>query len=589
MKPQKDIDISGHPCVPSKQYQLWPDSRSLEDQIVDYELQAQGATLVYGMPRTDDDYGYGGTGDGGGHSVGGQPDECNESVYGRSRTEPLYPTDKEPGDGAIDPIIINTLIYVDCNKNVNEQMRLGGGTYTSMVWSWDVAPPGLSISSSGLVSGTLTSDLQFNVVISVNAIRSSGSPTTVSDSKPFVIQTKECAAGIELIHPLPGSSLTSPYGMRTLSGARKMHKGVDFAYPGRVTKDVFAAYHGIVIYAGTATGYGNVVILGHLDGSGAQVACTLYAHMNAVYVRQGDQVKTGQPIGKEGNTGIGTGPHLHFEVRRAEYARGMGRGAIQWASATHMDPLPFINGELLVDTGSISSSNIRPDQPTGTVDTTVNTNRILSQEHAEPNCSNFTNVSNPEGSPRGDPTKGLVVGSPSKLADKRYHSSCGGTVESMKLSDVIDAINSVLDADPSLDFDDKQFIHLVASIESEYDPCAKNPTSSATGLYQFLDKLGAHYGVPTCQDRCDPVKATQAMVAFYKKEILRYYNSWINSGKTKIIGMPIHKTSHSDRYHSLSKTVWCYGLIHHDGVGTAIKGKNAGGVEYIEKRLREMT
>jgi murein DD-endopeptidase MepM/ murein hydrolase activator NlpD len=56
-------------------------------------------------------------------------------------------------------------------------------------------------------------------------------------------------------------------------------------------------------------GYGNMVEVRHSDGS-----MTRYAHMNAIYVQEGQQVGQADQIGEMGSTGYSTGPHLHFEV-----------------------------------------------------------------------------------------------------------------------------------------------------------------------------------------------------------------------------------------------------------------------------------
>ena len=57
------------------------------------------------------------------------------------------------------------------------------------------------------------------------------------------------------------------------------------------------------------TGYGNVIEIDH--GNGFK---TKYAHLNKMYVKQGDRVLQGQAIGEVGSTGRSTGPHLHYEV-----------------------------------------------------------------------------------------------------------------------------------------------------------------------------------------------------------------------------------------------------------------------------------
>lgn len=88
------------------------------------------------------------------------------------------------------------------------------------------------------------------------------------------------------------------------------HPGVDIgAWTGA---PVAAADGGYVALAtgGWNGGYGNHVIIDHGNGF-----VTLYAHLNSIYVRGGENVVRGQQIGSVGNTGNSTGPHLHFEIR----------------------------------------------------------------------------------------------------------------------------------------------------------------------------------------------------------------------------------------------------------------------------------
>jgi len=74
---------------------------------------------------------------------------------------------------------------------------------------------------------------------------------------------------------------------------------------------VLAAGSGQVIYAGWLGSYGNAIIIDHGKG-----LSTLYAHLSSIAVREGEAVNRGERIGNVGSTGLSTGPHLHFEVRK---------------------------------------------------------------------------------------------------------------------------------------------------------------------------------------------------------------------------------------------------------------------------------
>lgn len=88
------------------------------------------------------------------------------------------------------------------------------------------------------------------------------------------------------------------------------HLALDIANPSQ--PPVTAASDGqVVLVEYLKYGYGHHVIISHSDG-----LSTLYAHMNEIYVKTGDNVTRGQVIGKMGSTGRSTGTHLHFEVRK---------------------------------------------------------------------------------------------------------------------------------------------------------------------------------------------------------------------------------------------------------------------------------
>jgi murein DD-endopeptidase MepM/ murein hydrolase activator NlpD len=110
-------------------------------------------------------------------------------------------------------------------------------------------------------------------------------------------------------YPLPFTvPVTSIYGWRNnpVTGTWTFHSGIDLGAP--MGTPVLAATSGKIQFAGWAGGYGNMVEIAH-ESSG-----TRYAHLEAIYVSEGQQVRQGQQIGTVGSTGRSTGPHLHFEI-----------------------------------------------------------------------------------------------------------------------------------------------------------------------------------------------------------------------------------------------------------------------------------
>jgi len=110
------------------------------------------------------------------------------------------------------------------------------------------------------------------------------------------------------IWPIHGR-ITSPYGWRNLGmGTSPFHRGIDIAAPWGTP--VHASRSGVVVFAGWSNeGYGYLVRLRHPDGDE-----TWYGHFSSILVHVGQYVEQGGVIGREGSTGISTGPHVHFEV-----------------------------------------------------------------------------------------------------------------------------------------------------------------------------------------------------------------------------------------------------------------------------------
>lgn len=111
------------------------------------------------------------------------------------------------------------------------------------------------------------------------------------------------------IKPISGGRLSSTFGRRKAptKGASTYHKGTDWATP--IGTSVVASSSGTVVKAGWGKGYGYVVYINHADGRQ-----TRYGHLSKVLVRPGQYVEQGQKIALSGNTGISSGPHVHFEI-----------------------------------------------------------------------------------------------------------------------------------------------------------------------------------------------------------------------------------------------------------------------------------
>lgn len=123
--------------------------------------------------------------------------------------------------------------------------------------------------------------------------------------------------------------LSSSYGWRRhpFNGRLSMHEGLDFSAP--TGTPIRAAAGGVVRTVAKHSGYGNMVEIDHGDG-----LMTRYAHAQVILVSEGALVIRGQVIARVGSTGLSTGPHLHFEVRKNDKA---------------LDPRAFLAGQPLVE------------------------------------------------------------------------------------------------------------------------------------------------------------------------------------------------------------------------------------------------
>ena len=159
----------------------------------------------------------------------------------------------------------------------------------------------------------------------------SGSPPRGTHGRCGRISRLSFIGGLTLSLLLSGCSiprwpvegpLISPFGLRTRGYSPDIHRGVDIDVPDGT--EVRAMVKGRVRFAGTQSGYGQVIWLDHPGD-----LITVYAHLSSIQVRAGEEIRGGQVIGLSGHSGNAVGPHLHFEI---------------WRHGREVDPVPLLGG-----------------------------------------------------------------------------------------------------------------------------------------------------------------------------------------------------------------------------------------------------
>jgi murein DD-endopeptidase MepM/ murein hydrolase activator NlpD len=155
-------------------------------------------------------------------------------------------------------------------------------------------------------------NVPLEVILDVNDIKSDnikpGETIFIPGARMNDIDLK-LSLGELFVYPLQNKFITSHYGMRKdpINGALNFHTGIDLR--ANIGTTVIAAMDGVVSVVGENRLYGKHIIITHDNGYK-----TLYGHLNAYSVKQGDKVARGKKIGESGNTGYSTGPHLHFGI-----------------------------------------------------------------------------------------------------------------------------------------------------------------------------------------------------------------------------------------------------------------------------------
>jgi murein DD-endopeptidase MepM/ murein hydrolase activator NlpD len=131
-----------------------------------------------------------------------------------------------------------------------------------------------------------------------------------SQIRDFQNKSRTALGSGKFIWPAPGT-VTSEFGYRfhPILWKRKYHTGLDISAP--MSTPIVAADTGVVIFSGRNGGYGKMIAIDH----GAEMS-SVYGHCSELLVTVGQTVTKGQLIAKVGSTGLSTGPHVHFELRK---------------------------------------------------------------------------------------------------------------------------------------------------------------------------------------------------------------------------------------------------------------------------------
>lgn len=158
--------------------------------------------------------------------------------------------------------------------------------------------------------------------------------------------------------PVRNGTMTQEYGRPNSGYAAGHHTGIDYGVP--MGTPVYSAAAGRVVRVTNGGAYGQRIEIEH----GGKV-WTLYAHLSASSVRVGDTVQAGQVIGKSGNSGNSSGPHLHFEVRQ---------GANKYGNT--VNPMKFLDGSTTpsayIEDGQMLPADSTVTVPLSTADLLIN-------------------------------------------------------------------------------------------------------------------------------------------------------------------------------------------------------------------------
>lgn len=259
--------------------------------------------------------------------------------------ETIAPPPSQQVAGAEDVQGESGLPTVTLSPGIVSNATSGDATFASPA-SRKAALPSPTVAATTQVTGNVSSSNGYSVTVPSNlqnplsfAVQSLGRSFSQSmDAASYYARTQRPTAipgngDRSLLYPLSvPSPVSSVFGwrMHPIHNTWRFHSGTDFA--AEQGTPIVAPLSGIVALADFVGGYGLTVTIDHTGGK----TQTLFGHMSEIFVRPGQYVRQGEVVGRVGNTGHSTGPHLHFEVRQQD-AQG------SWVA---VDPGRYLEGSL---------------------------------------------------------------------------------------------------------------------------------------------------------------------------------------------------------------------------------------------------
>lgn len=251
------------------------------------------------------------------------------------QTGPAADAGSEETAPSVEPLIlIHTVREGETASQIASELGVSGEELMAdnRLLSFDSVAPGqaLRVSRVGLLhvvkAGQTLADVSLEYGVPVEeivAVNGTSDPETIYAGKEIIVpgaapsvweNVVRLSRGKEtrFINPVDGKVVaTFGYQDDPILGPRN-HQGIDFDVP--VGTSVGAAAPGRVYFVGQLDGPGTLVVIEHADGY-----YTTYAHLSETLVSVGQFVDAGQPIALSGNSGVSTGPHLHFEIRTRDF------------------------------------------------------------------------------------------------------------------------------------------------------------------------------------------------------------------------------------------------------------------------------